>query len=224
MSLQGAVVAFDLDGTLVDTAPDLVRALNHTLDLEGLPHASLAQARQFVGQGARKLIERASAASGVDFDAPKLDALTDAFIAFYRQAIAQDSTPFPGCLDALDALEAAGAGLCVCTNKRTDLSEALLDALGMRQRFRAIVGADSVANKKPHPEHVLTAIARAGGLAHRAVMVGDSSADVRAAQAANVKCIVVSFGYHDAAPHSLGADIVADHFNAIPRSVAALLA
>ena len=222
--LADATIAFDLDGTLVDTAPDLVRALNETLDIEGLPHMKVAAVRRLVGQGARKLIERASALAGANFSTERLDQLTSAFIDFYRADIARGSAPFPGTADALDELAALGAKLSVCTNKRTDLSQQLLDALGLSERFSAIVGADAVTNRKPHPEHYRAAVERAGGVVRRSVMVGDTTADVAAARAAGAPVIVVRFGYCDIGADSLGADIVLDHFSDLALACRRLLA
>jgi phosphoglycolate phosphatase len=207
-----ATIVFDLDGTLIDTAPDLVRALNETLDLEGLPRAQLEVVRKMVGQGARRLIERAAGLSGVSFSAERLDQLTKAFIDIYRADIARHSTPFPGVLDALDGLAAAGAKLAICTNKRTDLSIQLMEALGMDERFSAIVGADAVANKKPHAEHYRAAVDRAGGHLRRSIMVGDTAADAAAAKAAGAPVIIVRFGYCEEAVEKLGADAIIDHY------------
>jgi len=211
--LADAVIAFDLDGTLVDTAPDLVRALNETLDLEGLPHAKLATVRHLVGQGARRLIERATELASANFSGERLDQLTAAFIEFYRADIAGASAPFPGVTDALDQLAALGAKFSVCTNKRTDLSQQLLDALNLSGRFSAVVGADAVTNRKPHPEHYRAAVERAGGTVRRSVMVGDTTADVAAARAAGAPVIVVRFGYCDGGADSLGADVVLDRYS-----------
>ncbi|HRK64046.1 MAG TPA: HAD hydrolase-like protein, partial [Terricaulis sp.] len=141
--LADAMIVFDLDGTLVDTAPDLVRALNETLDLEGLPHIPLATVRRMVGQGARHLLIRATERAGAAYSAERLDQLTKAFLEFYRADIARHSAPFPGVETALDALADLGAKFAVCTNKRTDLSQQLLDALNLTHRFSAIVGADA---------------------------------------------------------------------------------
>jgi len=202
--------AFDLDGTLVDTAPDLVRALNETLDLEGLPHAKLSTVRHMVGQGARRLIERATELVGANFSAERLDQLTAAFIEFYRADIAGASAAFPGVCDALDQLAALGAKFSVCTNKRTDLSQQLLDALQPVGPLLSVSAADAVTNRKPHPDHYRAAVERAGGTVRRSVMVGDTTADVAAARAAGAPVIVVRFGYCDGGADSLGADVVLD--------------
>ncbi|MDX2275932.1 MAG: phosphoglycolate phosphatase [Hyphomonadaceae bacterium] len=219
-----ATIVFDLDGTLVDTAPDLCRALNETLDLEGLPRVQLASVRRMVGRGARVLISSAAGLSGVQFSAERLDQLVNAFIDIYRQDIARESTPFPGCVEALDALAREGAKLAVCTNKRTDLSVALLDALKLTERFSSIVGADAVAQKKPHPEHLQAAVTRAGGLVRRAVMVGDTSSDVGAAKGAGVPVAIVRFGYLDDDAERLGADAIIDRYSDLLGAARRLLA
>ena len=148
-SLAGAAILFDLDGTLVDTAPDLVGALNTVLHEQRLPALPLATARVMVGRGARVLIEQGFAAAGVVVDAAAKPALFERFIAVYRASIAQESRPFEGVIAALDALSGAGAALGVCTNKRTDLSLALLDALNLTGRFAAVIGADLAPAAKP---------------------------------------------------------------------------
>ena len=162
-SLAGATIAFDLDGTLVDTAPDLIGALNHLLREESLPALPLESARLLVGRGARALIERGFAVAGAHLDPAAMPSLFERFITIYRGRIADESRPFEGVEAALDSLAGAGAALCVCTNKRTDLSLALLDALGMTRRFAAVVGADSAPAAKPDPRHIFAAIAAAGG-------------------------------------------------------------
>lgn len=222
--MADATIVFDLDGTLVDTAPDLVRALNETLAIEGLPRAKLEAVRGMVGQGARVLIERAAARHGVNFRDERIDQLTDAFIDFYRQDIARESRPFDGVEDALDELAATGAKLAVCTNKRTELSLLLLNALGLTERFAAIVGADAVAERKPHPDHYRAAVTRAGGAVRRSVMIGDTIADVAAARGAGAPVAVVGFGYCDAGADSLGADVILRSFSEVAPACRRLLA
>lgn len=210
--LADATIVFDLDGTLVDTAPDLARALNQTMDLEGLPRVKLETVRALVGQGARALIERAAALRGVSFTSERLDALMQEFIGFYREDIARESKLYPGAIETMDALAALGAKFAVCTNKRTDLSAQLLDALGVGERFSAVVGADAVTQRKPHPEHYEAAVARAGGTVRRSVMIGDTVSDVGAARAAGAPVIAVRFGYCDGACETLGADAIIDKY------------
>jgi len=222
--LADATIVFDLDGTLVDTAPDLVRALNETMDLEGLPRVRLETVRTLVGQGARVLIERSAARAGVGFQAERLDQLTEAFVSFYRADIARDSKPFPGVAEALESLAATGAKLSVCTNKRTELSQLLLKALGLSDHFAAIVGADAVTDRKPHPDHYRAAVTRAGGAVRRSVMVGDTAADVAAARGASAPVIAVSFGYSDDGAEKLGADVVLHRFSELAPACRRLLA
>jgi len=221
--LKGAVIAFDLDGTLVETAPDLIGALNVVLGERGLPKMPLSSARTLVGRGARKLIERGFAAAGHPLDEPEIGGLVARFIEAYAARIASESHPYPGLIDALDELQAAGATLCVCTNKRTDLSLALLDSLQLTHRFAAIVGADRAPKPKPDPSHVLAAIAAAGGDPAFALMVGDSSNDVDSAKAAKVPVVAVTFGYTETPARDLGADAVIDGFDALPAVARRLL-
>jgi phosphoglycolate phosphatase len=222
--LADATIVFDLDGTLVDTAPDLVRALNQTMDLEGLPRVRLETVRALVGQGARVLIERAAAMHTVTFTEQRLDALTREFVGFYRADIARESKAFPGALEAMDELAALGAKFAICTNKRTDLSQQLLEALGIGERFSAIVGPDAVTQRKPHPEHYQAAVARAGGTVRRSVMIGDTVADVGAARGAGAPSIVVRFGYCDGACETLGADAIIDRYSDLAPLCRRLLA
>ncbi len=222
-ALNGATIVFDLDGTLIDTAPDLVVALNKTLADGGLAPFSIDSMRALVGQGARALLQRAGAVHDIHFSNEKLDALTDVFVAHYSAAIADQSRPFPGCLAALDVLQAAGARLCVCTNKRTGLSQALLDALGVSGRFDAIVGADAVSARKPSSIHYIETVRRAGGALSRSVMVGDTSADIGAARGAGRPVILAAFGYLDQPIAALKADALIDSYDALPGIAAQLL-
>ena len=151
-SLAGATIAFDLDGTLVDTAPDLIGTLNVLLEQEGLPPFPIARARPFIGRGARWMIETGFDAAGAPLHPDRVPALFDRFIARYLSRIADESRPFPGCEAALDHLKARGARLVVCTNKRTDLSVALLKALGLARRFDAVIGADAAPPSNPTPD------------------------------------------------------------------------
>lgn len=221
--LAGAVIAFDLDGTLVDTAPDLIGTLNVLLTQEGLAPQPVEDARPFIGRGARWLIQRGFQAAGVDLDEPRTQALFDRFIAHYLDHIADESRPFPGCEAALAHLRARGAKLAVCTNKRTDLSVALLETLGLADRFDAIVGADAAPAIKPDPRHLQTTIDAVGGAMSRAIMVGDAATDAGAARAAGAGLILVSFGYTETPAAQLGPDILIDHFDQLAAACEQLL-
>lgn len=221
--LSGVTVVLDLDGTLVDTAPDLLRALDKVLVAEGVAPPPFGEMRLMVGQGARVLIDRASRAHGREWSDSELDRLTETFVAHYAADIARDSRPFPNAIAALDMLTAAGATLAVCTNKRTGLSVQLLTELNLAHRFAAIVGADAVTARKPAAEHFFATVAAAGGRRERAVMVGDSAADVGAARAAGAPAIAVRFGYCEEGVEALAADAVIDDFADLPAAVRALL-
>jgi phosphoglycolate phosphatase len=215
-TLAGAVIAFDLDGTLVDTAPAL-------LGEQGLPPLPLDAARTLVGRGAKVMIERGFAAAGAPLDEALSRALFKQFIAIYLGRIAHESTPFPGLEAALDALQAQGAILAVCTNKRTDLALALLDALDLTRRFASVVGADQAPVQKPDASHLIAAIERAGGQASHALMIGDSQSDVGAARAAGVPIVLVSFGYTDTPAHQLDHDSLIDSFSELPAEALRLI-
>lgn len=223
-ALAGAAIVFDLDGTLVDTTPDLIGTLNVLLAEEGLSPLALTEARPFIGRGARWMIERGFQAAGAPLEAQRLDGLFERFLIHYRAHLADESRPFPGCVAALDALRAQGAILAVCTNKRTDLSVALLAALGLADRFAAVIGGDAPPAIKPDPRHLMMAVEAAGGTIARAVMVGDAAPDAGAARAAGTKLILVSFGYTETPVDKLGPDILIDHFDELPAACGRLLA
>jgi phosphoglycolate phosphatase len=224
MPLNDVVIAFDLDGTLVDTAPDLIGALNAILEEERLAPAPAEGARKLVGQGALALLQRGFALGGRAWDADREAALVDRFVAVYFERITRESRPFPGAEAALEELAAEGARLVVCTNKRTDLSTALLARLGLLDRFEAVVGADLAPAPKPDARHLRMAVERAGGRIERALMVGDSASDIGAALNAGVRSVAVSFGYCDGPVEALGADVVIHDFLDLPGTVPRLLA
>ena len=221
-ALDGAVIAFDLDGTLVDTAPDLIGALNHVLTEEGLPTVPLVSARHLVGGGVRVLIERGFAEAGRPLDAERTPTLVERFIDIYLGRIAKESRPFDGLDAALDDLAAAGARLAVCTNKRTDLSLALLDGLGLTRRFAAVIGADQ-AVQKPDPRLLFLTIERAGGVLERTLYVGDSPIDLATARAAGTPIVGVSFGYSEQPLNPADFDGFIDHYSELPALARRLL-
>lgn len=222
--LNGATIAFDLDGTLVDTAPDLVGALNIILAQESLPPLPFDEVRLMVGRGARALLERGFAAAGAPLDAQQAPALVQRFIDVYLARIADESAPFPGVVEVLTDLKAAGAKLVVCTNKLTNLSVALLDAVALSPYFEAVIGADLAPAAKPDGRHVATAVAAVGGDVTRAVMIGDSVNDALGARNAGVPGVLVSFGYTEDPVEALGADLVIHSFLDVPKACITLLA
>jgi phosphoglycolate phosphatase len=220
--MQVPTIIFDLDGTLVDTAPDLVETLNVVLGREGLPAVPYEEARLLVGAGARRMIERGIASGGGP--AADIDRLFDDFIAYYADHVADRSRAFPGVVEALDTLAARGCRFAVCTNKLEWLSVRLLSALGLADRFVAICGQDTFAVQKPHPDALHGTLRRAGGTLHRAVMVGDSHTDIATAKAAGMPIIAVDFGYTEIPVAQLAPDRIISHFNALPDSIADVLA
>jgi phosphoglycolate phosphatase len=222
--MASPTVVFDLDGTLVDTAPDLIATLNTILGQEGLPPIAFAAARNMVGGGARHMLERGLAAEGRTAAPRDLERLCGEFIAHYADHIADRSRPFPGVEAALDTLAARGCRLAVCTNKLEWLARRLLDALGLTHRFAAICGADTFGVPKPDAAILHGTVARAGGRSDAAVMVGDAVTDVAVARAAGIGVIAVDFGYSETPVAELRPDRIVSSFEHLPEAVFALLA
>ena len=216
-------VVFDLDGTLVDSAPDLVATLNIVFARTGLPPVAYDAARNLVGGGARAMIVRGLKAEGRTLDVAEVDRLVSDFIDHYSVHIADRSRPFPGLEATLDALAARGCRFAVCTNKLEWLAVQLLDALALSERFAAICGGDTFGLQKPDPELLRRTIARAGGDADWAVMVGDSITDIAAARGAGVPVVAVDYGYSQTPVTELGADRVVSALSALPNAVFDLL-
>ena len=220
--LPAPLLVFDLDGTLAETAGDLIAALNHVMACEGAGQVAVAAARQMVGHGARKLIERGLAASGRSVTPERLEVLFADFIAFYEANIAVHSHLFPGVMASLDRFQAAGFAFAVCTNKMENASLLLLRHLGVIDRFAFVCGQDTFGVAKPDPSVLHRTIARAGGVAGRSIMVGDSNTDILTARAAGVPVVAVDFGYTDVHVRELGPDRVISHFDELWEAVAGL--
>jgi phosphoglycolate phosphatase len=212
-------IVFDLDGTLVDTAPDLVATLNTIFARKGLPPVEYESARNMVGGGARAMIERGLKAEGRNLADAEVDQLFRDFIAHYGAHIADRSRPFAGVEAALDEFAHCGCHLAVCTNKLERLSIRLLDALGLSQRFVAICGQDTFGVQKPDPEMLRRTIGRAGGRLDSAVMVGDSATDIDTARAASIPVIGVDFGYSETPVAALKPDRLVSRFADVPAAV-----
>ena len=221
MSLS-RIIVFDLDGTLVDTAPDLIAALNHVLDREGLPPVPLKSARNMIGAGARKLIERGLELDGRTMTTDDVSRLMKDFIAYYADHIADASRPFEGLETALDDLEAQGFRFAVCTNKLEWLSKLLLEKLDLSRRFAAICGADTFGVSKPDPTILRQTVARAGGQLPESIMVGDAGPDVGVARRAGIPVIGVAFGYTDVPIAELKPDRLIGHMRELPEAVSSL--
>ena len=220
--MAALTVVFDLDGTLVDTAPDLIEALNVVFTGDGLPPLDYAAARDMIGGGARKMIEAGLALEGRIASDGVVDRLFADFVTYYSEHIADRSVPFPGLDGALDALAVRGFRLAVCTNKQEGLSKLLLNALDLTSRFTAICGQDSFGIQKPDPEILRRTIAAAGGALRRAVMVGDSGTDIATARAAGIPVVAVDFGYSETPIRELRPDRLISHFDELADTVFAL--
>lgn len=191
------IIVFDLDGTLVDTAPDLIDALNHSLAQGGANPVDPAAHRQWLGFGALVMIDRAYESQNRPLDKDERRRLFDLFIQHYGDNMPGRSALFPGVADVMDSFEAAGWLLAICTNKTERLARTLMTGLGLADRFAAICGQDTFAFRKPDPRHLLETIRVAGGDPDHAIMVGDSRADIDAAKAAGIPVVAVDFGYTD---------------------------
>ncbi|HET7412617.1 MAG TPA: HAD family hydrolase [Pararhizobium sp.] len=213
------LVIFDLDGTLIETGPDLVDSLNHAISMIGLAPFGDYDLAHLVGQGSRVMIDRALELRGTPADEAAIEELLTAFLAFYKANIPGRSAPYPGLVAALERLDHAGMRLAVCTNKQETLARELLDALGLSHRFAAVTGGDTFPMRKPDAGHILGTIERAGGEKASAVMVGDSINDIAAARNAGIPSLAVSFGYSDVPAAKLGAARVIDHYDALTPSL-----
>lgn len=220
--MSAPLLVFDLDGTLIDTAPDLIDTLNFVFAREGLPAVPYATARKLIGGGARAMIGRGLEAEGRVLNPMQVERLFKDFIAHYAEHIADRSRPFPGLLEALDELAARGHRFAVCTNKLEGLSVLLLRQLDLIDRFAAICGQDTFGVQKPDPDVLHRTIAAAGGRSDRAIMIGDSETDIRTAKAAGVPVVAVDFGYTEVPVTEFRPDRVISHFAELPRTVAAL--
>src|SRR5581483_668744 len=216
-------IVFDLDGTLVDTAPDLTAATNHALGLLGLAPITVAELHPFIGHGSKAMIDAGLKLHGKALVGDELTRLHDRFLEFYAENVAVGSRPFEGVPELLDQLTTAGARLAVCTNKVERLSKLLLRELGLEPKFGAIAGRDTFAVFKPAPGHLTGAIAMVGGRAECAVMVGDSEVDIATAAAAGVPSIGVTFGYTPRPVRELGPDAVIDHYREFPAALEKVL-
>ena len=215
-------VVFDLDGTIVDTAPDLHDQLRITLEAWDRPCPPLDDVRTMVGDGARVLIERGFRATGGLPPGADLDQLFQGFLERYTAEPVRLSRPFDGLEALLDRLDGAGVRLGICTNKPQAPSETLLRTLGLDARFQTVVGGDVLPVRKPDPGHLNEVLGRLGVLATRTIMVGDSRNDLLAARAAGVACVLVSFGYTETPAADLGADLVIDRLGDLDQALAQL--
>jgi phosphoglycolate phosphatase len=221
MTFPFAIVGFDLDGTLLDTSGDLAAAVNHALGSAGRPPLTVEQVRPMIGGGSRHMLAQGMAATGGYTD-DELDVLQQRLLAFYEANIAVHTRPFPGCLDALDALAERGVALAVVTNKYEHLAREVLGALGLLDRFVTVIGGDTMGpgRAKPAPDPIQAMVERCGG--GRAAFVGDSIYDVGAAKAAGVPVLACAFGFLSQPVETLGADAVIGHYDTLIATLAQL--
>ena len=215
---EGLTVVCDLDGTLVDSAPDLSGALNTVLAEQGIPTVPFEEIRLLVGGGALVLIKRALARVG---DPERYDTarMFDRFLDVYRSRLTRESRPYPGVPDALHSLAERGHPLAVCTNKPEDLARRMLDELGLGFFGEAVVGGDTFAFRKPDRRTLEAAVERAGGVPERSVLIGDSRTDVETARNSGVPVVLASYGYRTDPIDVLAPDLVVHEFGAVPAAV-----
>ncbi len=213
-------IVFDLDGTLVDTLPDIMHALNLALAECGRRTVPEDLGTTLIGEGARRMVEKVLAAENAA--ATEIETVFTRFMAHYGTGSTAHSRVYDGVVGQLGEFDAQGVTMAVCTNKPGAISEKVLADLDLSKYFRAVVGGDALAVRKPHGGHLLAAVDRMGAAAADVVMVGDGPADVGAARNAGIPVIVVDYGYSHAPARDLGADSVISSFNQLPRAIAAL--
>jgi phosphoglycolate phosphatase len=216
-------IVYDLDGTLADTAEDLVATLNWLLARDGLKPLKVESAGSLVGAGARPLIARGFAAAGRTLDPEAIEALFADYLKHYNAHIVDRTRLYPGVEEALATLARAGWVQAVCTNKIEGSARLLIERLGVAKRFAFICGQDTFGAGKPDPAPLIKTIAASGGASNRAIMVGDSATDIKTARAAGLPVIAVDFGYSEAPVAELGPDRVISHFDELADACAALL-
>jgi phosphoglycolate phosphatase len=215
-------IVFDLDGTLAETAPDIIGTLNTILEREGLAPLPVSKARDLVGAGAKALIERGFKLYERPLSPERLQELFELFLDIYSGRVAEQSHLYDGVLPALDALAASGHRLAVCTNKPERHSRLLLDTLGVTARFAAIAGRDTYPFFKPDARHLTLTITAAGGDPAHAIMIGDSRTDIQTARNAGLPVICVPFGYTDVPIETLEPDLVIPHFDDLVAAVSTI--
>lgn len=222
--LPAPLLVFDLDGTLVDSAPDLLATLDAILPRHGFSAQSDPSLRNGIGHGARHLIEYALQRRGIILEEPQLAAMHEDFIAYYEANICVHTRPYPGLVALLDRFVSVGWNFAVCTNKLEGLSRLVLQSLGLTDRFIAVCGGDTFATRKPDAGHLLGTIDRAGGAHGRAIMLGDSQTDLDTARNAAIPFVGVSFGYTPIPMAELRPDVLLDRYDDFgPETAAELL-
>lgn len=211
--MSSKTVVFDLDGTLIDTAPDLIRSTNHVLESAGHQPVTAEFINPYISYGARAMIAAGIKQQAGDTSERRLDDLFEKMIAYYSANIAVDSRPFPGLTAVLTALRERDVNIAICTNKNEDMARLLMSELGLTPYFKAITGRDTFPVCKPDPEHLFGTIRLAGGAPEHSVMVGDSTTDYETAKAAKIPIIGVTFGYTDIPIADLDCEAVISHYD-----------
>ena len=217
----GAVI-FDLDGTLIDSLPDVVGAMNLLLAEESRRAITVAEGQRMVGEGAVAMVERAFSATGEPVSGSPLATLTARYVAHYRATPVKDTTIYPGVLDVLRRFEAESVAMGVCTNKPHDMSRIVLDALGLDRYFSSVIGGDALDVKKPDAGHVFAVLDELDADRRTAVFVGDSPTDMAAARNAGLPSVAVAYGYSKVPAADLDADVLIEDFSALPDAIASL--
>ena len=220
MRFPYAALVFDFDGTLIDSAPDITRAVNQTLARYGRPPLTEAQVRTMIGDGSTMLLHQAFAATGEALDEETVKPVLATYLDIYQEDASDPSTPYPGVVETLNALAELGVKLGLCTNKPERITRKLLDQLGLAPLFGAVAGGDTLAVRKPDGRHPAWVLEQLGfGAGDRAAMIGDNANDVKAARAAGIPVIAMSYGYPRMPVSQLGADIILDRFMDLPDAL-----
>jgi phosphoglycolate phosphatase len=219
-----SAVVFDLDGTLVDSAPDIAAAMNAVLAEAGRRTLSVTDIRGMVGDGTAALVTRAFAAASGGAEPAKafITQQVERFRTVYEARATDETRPYPGVVETLRALDAAGYRMALCTNKPDRPARAILDAFGLSPFIRAVVGGETAPARKPDPRHLEAALGQLGAAPREAVMVGDGANDVMAARALSVPVVLVAFGFSNHAASALAADAVIDRFDQLGEALAGL--
>lgn len=215
-------IVWDLDGTLVDSAPDLAAALGEVLAESGLPGPTVAEIRNMIGGGVKRLVAQGFEAAGTPLADDQLRPYADRFMALYGACATNETLPFPGIPEVLDSLTAQGFSHGICTNKPLALTRQIIRALRLNDRFQTVVGGDSTREKKPHPMPLEACLEQMGIAPAHAVMIGDSAADLGVARAVGIPVILVTFGYSREPVDSLNPDALIDRFDQLPKTLSQL--
>ena len=217
--MKYSLIIFDLDGTLANTAPDLLGTLNRITKPYNLTQMGMNEFGQIIGHGAKAMIKRAFELNSKPLDDKTLEALFKNFLADYSTNIANETALFEGVLQAMDSLKHKGFEFALCTNKTESMARLLLEELGVTNRFKSITGGDTFEFKKPDARHLTETANLAGHQISKAIMIGDSATDINAAINAKIPSVAVTFGYSDTKIETLGATRIINHFNELTSAI-----